>query len=268
MASREQLFACALANTPACVRLIRIREDLTGCAHPNPKSSNYGTLETPRPGSRPALQVFLHECAHYALDHRSNRPVYLEEYEAEVWSFARMREAGIPVPRESLKAAKRSVAAAIETALARGMKSIESKAARFAGCKRTPVLPFQIYQNRPQHFYLVREVARSCKASSEKVLLFGADATARMTSGRTPLGFGDWPTTPGHKKTWPVDHAHRRRVSPRRSLLSRPGIAVIRGQALPRFDKMLSSGQTCQPEQVYPPNGKTDGKCPVTCLNI
>jgi hypothetical protein len=152
MASREQLFACALANTPACVRLIRIREDLSGCAYPNPKSSNYGTLEAPRPVTRQALQVFLHECAHYTLDHRSNRPLYLEEYEAEVWSFARMREAGIPVPRESLKAAKRSVAAAIETALARGMKRIESKAARFAGYKRTPVLPFRFIRTGPNTF--------------------------------------------------------------------------------------------------------------------
>jgi hypothetical protein len=137
-ASKERLFACALANTPACVRLIRIREDLTGCAYPNPKSSQHGTLEAPRPVTRRALQVFLHEAAHYALDHRSNRPRYLEEYEAEVWSFARMREAGIPVPRKSLETARRDVLGAIQTTLARGMKRIDPKAARFARFNRRP----------------------------------------------------------------------------------------------------------------------------------
>jgi hypothetical protein len=146
MASKEQLFACALANTPACVRLIRIREDLSGTTYPAPKSSKYGILEAPRPVTRRALQVFLHECAHYDLHSGSgwSKPHYLKEYEAEVWSFARMREAGIAVPRQALKAAQHAVAAAIQAALARGIKRIEPKAARFAGYKRMPATrPFQ-----------------------------------------------------------------------------------------------------------------------------
>jgi hypothetical protein len=140
MASREALFACALANTPKTVRVVRICKNLTGLSYL--RGPNYGRLEAPRPVTRRALQVFLHECAHFALHDyykiRPNKPRYLEEVEAEQWAFARMREAGIAVPRKALQEARDHVRDAIEKALIRGVRRIEPKAARFAGFKKTP----------------------------------------------------------------------------------------------------------------------------------
>jgi hypothetical protein len=110
MISRKRLFACALANTPETVRVVRIRRNLCGKAGCRPGSRNYGQMWAPRPVTRRALFIFLHECGHFVLHGLSNKPRYLEEWEAEEWAMARMREAGIPVPRESIWCAKRKVA--------------------------------------------------------------------------------------------------------------------------------------------------------------
>jgi hypothetical protein len=114
MATKEQLFACALANTPETVRVIRFREitkRYEGCAHLDPKDPDYGMLEAPPPMTREALRLFLHECAHFALHHtkKSRGRRYMEEMEAELWAHARMRQAGIPVPRQALREARKLI---------------------------------------------------------------------------------------------------------------------------------------------------------------
>ena len=121
----------ALANTPASVRVVRIRKTLSGRA--------YGADEiaVPRPITRRALHVFLHECAHVALGHvgggRGRQPRHVEEFEAERWAFDRMRAAGIPVPRKSLRRAKSYVAYKIRQARRRGAKTVDQEAQRWAG---------------------------------------------------------------------------------------------------------------------------------------
>ncbi|MBI4375412.1 MAG: hypothetical protein HY549_03085, partial [Elusimicrobia bacterium] len=56
-----------------------------------------------------------------------------EEYEAERWAFDRMREAGIAVPRKSLRRAKSYVAYKIRQARRRGAKTVDRQALRWAG---------------------------------------------------------------------------------------------------------------------------------------
>lgn len=80
----------------------------------------------PRPATRSALYVFLHECGHYHLKHFNPcdtesprlRLAYTgngqlsraqEEYEAEQWAIAIMRLEGIKVPKIMLRDAKRYV---------------------------------------------------------------------------------------------------------------------------------------------------------------
>jgi len=156
---RQACIDVALANTPASVRVIRIRRTLSGRAY-NPEE-----IAVPRPVTRRALHVFLHECAHVALGHvRGNKaaqfgptlphvgpgsteaapgpkparkPRHVEEYEAERWAFDRMREAGIPVPRKSMRRAKSYVAYKIRQARRRWAKIIDQDAQRWAG-KATP----------------------------------------------------------------------------------------------------------------------------------
>jgi hypothetical protein len=58
------------------------------------------------------LTLFLHEAAHFALHVAENedRPQHIKERQAYQWAFARMREAGIAVPRAMIKRSKRYVA--------------------------------------------------------------------------------------------------------------------------------------------------------------
>lgn len=151
---RQLCIQAALTNTPAAVRVVRIRKTLSGRA--------YSTAEiaVPRPVTRRALHIFLHECAHVALGHvkaaktpefgptlphsgsglvqaasepRSRRkPRHVEEFEAEQWAFARMREAGIPISRKSLTRAKNYVAYKIRQARRRGAKAIDHEAQQWA----------------------------------------------------------------------------------------------------------------------------------------
>ena len=87
--------------------------------------------------TRKSLYVYLHECAHFHLDHGSSRkPSHLKEYEAEQWAHDRMREAGIPVPREMTNGARSYVAFKIRQAQERGAKRIDKKAAAFARIRR------------------------------------------------------------------------------------------------------------------------------------
>lgn len=156
-AKQRMRTACAeaaLANTPASIRVIRIRKTLSG------RTYSPQVIAAPRPVTRRSLHIFLHECAHIALGHvRANttpqfgptlptvglipaqiaiapkpkrKPRHVEEFEAERWAFDRMREAGIPVPRKSLNRAKGYVAYKIRQAQRRGAKTIDAAALRWA----------------------------------------------------------------------------------------------------------------------------------------
>ena len=97
---REKCIKAALENTPSNVRCVRIRKDLSGLAETS--GPDAGLLCAPRPITRRALYVYLHECAHFVLhagDNDGKHPCYVEEYEAEQWAHKVMRVAGIPVPR-------------------------------------------------------------------------------------------------------------------------------------------------------------------------
>jgi hypothetical protein len=110
MTSKERLFACALANTPETVRVIHLRRNLSGKAGCRLSSPNYGRMWAPRPATRRALFIFLHECGHFSLHADSDKPRYLEEWEAEQWAITRLHEASISVPRESIWCSKRKIA--------------------------------------------------------------------------------------------------------------------------------------------------------------
>jgi hypothetical protein len=86
---------------------VRIRKDLSGLAETS--GSDAGLLCAPRPITRRALYVYLHECAHFVLHADGERPQYVEEYEAEQWAHKVMRVAGIPVPRAETRQAKQNI---------------------------------------------------------------------------------------------------------------------------------------------------------------
>ena len=73
-------------------------------------------------------------CAHAHLPADGLR--HVEEMEAEQWAHARMREAGVPVPRAMTNRAKRYVARKIEQATVRGAKTIDPKAVAYAKPRR------------------------------------------------------------------------------------------------------------------------------------
>lgn len=124
----ERCYRCALENTPGTVKAVFIRGSLSGRAY-----LVTGFLHAPRPKTRKALYIFLHECAHFALHHVGRaKPVHLIEYEAETWAHERMRAYGIPVPRKMTQRAKQYVARKIEKARRRGAKSIDAKAMKYA----------------------------------------------------------------------------------------------------------------------------------------
>ena len=124
---RKRCYVVALANTPPNVLCVKIRRNLTGRAF-----LKTGILAAPRPATRKALYIYLHECAHFALHADRRKPRHVEEMEAEQWAHDRMRQAGIPVPRSMTKRAKAYVRWKIEQAIRRGAKRIASEARRWA----------------------------------------------------------------------------------------------------------------------------------------
>jgi hypothetical protein len=118
--------AIAAAETPTDVK-VTFRKSLSGCAWVASRK-----ISVPRPVTRRALHIYLHEIAHIVLDHRNQKPRHVEEFEAETWAFAKMREHGVAVPRKSLTRAKAYVARKIRQAKRRGAKHIDPRAAAFA----------------------------------------------------------------------------------------------------------------------------------------
>jgi hypothetical protein len=90
-------------------------------------------IDAPKPVTRRALAIWLHECAHAHLHNSRGRiPRHVEEMQAEQWAYARMREAGVPVPRKTTARGKAYVARKIRQAKAVGAKRIDPKAVAFA----------------------------------------------------------------------------------------------------------------------------------------
>jgi len=119
---KRKCMECALNNTPESVHVVNIRSALTGRAY-------YEThkLAAPRPFTRKALHIFLHECAHFVLHVRGRKKRYIQEYEAEQWAFQRMKEARIPIPDDSVKRAKQYVSRKIGQAYSRGLLHADEK---------------------------------------------------------------------------------------------------------------------------------------------
>jgi hypothetical protein len=99
------------------------------------------TIVGPRPVTRKALYIFLHECGHahrhaplYAASKSAYRkkPKHVIELEAEQWAHEKMRENGVPVPKAMTKSAKAYVARKIRQAERNGAKHINQDARQFA----------------------------------------------------------------------------------------------------------------------------------------
>jgi hypothetical protein len=104
------------------------RKNLTGNAHKT-------HIHAPRPITRKALYIFLHECAHIHLGHcnGNKKPRHREEYEAEQWAHMIMRLEGVAVPKSMTQRAKGHVGRKIDQALRRKAKKIDRESAEYAG---------------------------------------------------------------------------------------------------------------------------------------
>lgn len=127
-AAAERFFAIGMSYVPPGW-LVRYRKSLSG------RCFYSGIIEAPKPVTRKALYIFLHECAHAHLHcpkGKSKQPRHVEEMQAEQWAHEKMREHGIAVPRAMTRRAKAYVAHKIEQAERRGAKTISAEARRFS----------------------------------------------------------------------------------------------------------------------------------------
>lgn len=118
-----------------------VRKSLTGrCWFAEKK------IEAPWPRTRKSLYIFLHECAHAHLHQplweRSpaayrKKPKHVVEHEAEMWAHAKMREHGVPVPRDMTVRAKAYVARKIRQAVRRGAINIDPAAKAYAAKRKS-----------------------------------------------------------------------------------------------------------------------------------
>jgi hypothetical protein len=126
-AAAERYMSIALTYLPDGYT-VEYRKSLSGVHNGKRK-----LIKAPRPVTRKALYIFLHECAHAHLHVDNGRvPRHVEEMEAEQWAHAKMREHDVAVPRVMTRRAKSYVAYKIKQALARGAKRIDPKARRYA----------------------------------------------------------------------------------------------------------------------------------------
>jgi hypothetical protein len=122
-AAAERFYAIGMSHLPEGWTYT-FRKNLSGRAFLQSKR-----IEAPKPVTRKSLYIWLHECAHAHL-HLTRGVRHVEEMEAEQWAHAKMREAGVPVPRSMTERAKRYVARKIRQA---GPKAkIDPKAKAFA----------------------------------------------------------------------------------------------------------------------------------------
>lgn len=112
----ERFWKVATRYRPRGVRVRFKRGPKLEPAHATYDVNNRKEILTPRPDTREGLYMFLHECAHFILNHwyidpdtREYLPEYLYEYEAEMFAHAVMRMEGIKVPKKMSVAAKKYI---------------------------------------------------------------------------------------------------------------------------------------------------------------
>ena len=111
------------------VRLRKARSNLTGRAWAKKRE-----IEAPWPTtSRRRLYILAHEIGHVVIGHHGQRPVYVQEYEAELFAAALLREHGVSVPRDMTSRAKAYVASKIGRAIRRSALWIDPEIADWAG---------------------------------------------------------------------------------------------------------------------------------------
>lgn len=103
-AAAVRFSSIAARYTPADVQ-VSYRKRLTGCAWARSRR-----ICVPYPVTRRALHVYLHEVAHVVLAHFHEKPVHLQEYEAEAWAFSIMESEGVAIPWQSRMRAQAYVA--------------------------------------------------------------------------------------------------------------------------------------------------------------
>ena len=132
-AAAERFTAIAWKHTPGDIIVEMNRTNLSGRAYVNAK-----TIHVPKPVTRRALHIFLHEVAHVLLGHGTAdwcpppKPRYVEEFEAERWALDVMRKEGVAIPRKVTASARAYVARKIRQAEKRGAKHIDPRARAFA----------------------------------------------------------------------------------------------------------------------------------------
>ncbi len=122
----QHCLTVAAKYTPADLT-ISYRKRLTGCAWAKSRR-----ICAPRPLTRRALHIYLHEVAHVVLEHYHDKPEYIQEYEAELWAFEVMEKEGIPVPAQCLRRAQAYVAYLIEKARCHDA-NVDNAVLEFAG---------------------------------------------------------------------------------------------------------------------------------------
>lgn len=125
----ERFYAIGMANVPAGWTFA-FRKALSGRAFLKRLH-----IDGPKPVTRKALYIWLHECAHAHLHGGAKigkTKRHVEEMEAEQWAHAKMREHGIAVPRAMTERAKTYVARKIKQAERSGAKRIDPAARAFA----------------------------------------------------------------------------------------------------------------------------------------
>jgi hypothetical protein len=126
-AAAKRFMAIAMAELPEGWTYT-FRKGLSGECRPTEKR-----IVAPKPTTRKALHIWLHEVAHARLQHGlHNKPSHVEEFEAERWAHARMRAYGVAVPRKMTWRAQHYVATKIRQAERAGAKRIDPDARRFA----------------------------------------------------------------------------------------------------------------------------------------
>lgn len=121
----RRMMDVAQKYTPSDVT-VEYRNRLSGCAWAWSRH-----IAAPRPVTRRALHVYLHEIAHVVLEHKHERPEYIQEYEAELWAFEVMQSEGIEIPPRCISRAKANVAYMINRATKLGHE-IDQAAEMFA----------------------------------------------------------------------------------------------------------------------------------------
>jgi hypothetical protein len=118
--------AAAIILADAGVVAVTYHERLQGTAYFEQKA-----VRVPRPTTRRRLYIVAHEAGHVALRHSGNKPVHRQEYEAERYAHAALKQHGIAVPKKSTTSAKHYVAWKNRQAIRRGAKEIDRESYRW-----------------------------------------------------------------------------------------------------------------------------------------